>query len=310
MDMWKVSKQTSFFEAIRRLHADGTTTTSHEHFNPTRQMSWKTGVHAHRTPRRHRHNRDLAALLLPTLVQAKAKAHSAKCKSNLRQIGVGLRLYLDDYHAYPTWYYPSSSGTLGNSIWRQVLNPYVGYAFYTHGLIGPNAELSSVSHNDFLQCPTVYTKFDPVLPMVANQGQSYGYNPWGVGWRSLAPNSSLGLSQGSSVPAVAESAVKVPADMIAFGDAFVDGAEFSAGSGREIYQSDDWLQANMQGNLDSTLPREYFKTAPKRHQGSLNILFCDTHIESIRIKKLFNRQDDSAMRRWNSDNLPHRELIR
>jgi prepilin-type N-terminal cleavage/methylation domain-containing protein len=51
----------------------------------------------------------LAALLLPALSQAKAKAHSAKCKSNLRQIGVGLQLYLDDYHAYPTFWRPSQT---------------------------------------------------------------------------------------------------------------------------------------------------------------------------------------------------------
>src|ERR1700682_5698529 len=40
----------------------------------------------------------LAALLLPALSQARAKAQSAKCKSNLRQLGIGLRKYVDEYH--------------------------------------------------------------------------------------------------------------------------------------------------------------------------------------------------------------------
>ena len=38
----------------------------------------------------------LAALLLPTLSRAKAAARRAGCVSNLRQIGLGVRLYAGD----------------------------------------------------------------------------------------------------------------------------------------------------------------------------------------------------------------------
>jgi prepilin-type N-terminal cleavage/methylation domain-containing protein len=43
----------------------------------------------------------LAGLLLPSLSTAKATALSAKCKSNLRQIGVALSLYTVDFQKYP-----------------------------------------------------------------------------------------------------------------------------------------------------------------------------------------------------------------
>ena len=43
----------------------------------------------------------LASLLLPALARSKASAYSAKCKSNLRQIGIGLRLYVDEEGFYP-----------------------------------------------------------------------------------------------------------------------------------------------------------------------------------------------------------------
>jgi prepilin-type N-terminal cleavage/methylation domain-containing protein len=147
----------------------------------------------------------LAALLLPALSQAKAKAHSAKCKSNLRQIGVGLRLYVDDYHAYPTLFFPPG---LGKPMWREALNPYVGYAFYTDNVYAP--DVRPISHNDLLQCPTVYTRANTGAGIeLAQKGQSYGYNVLGVGHAPAPPYPSLGLSEASgSAPAMAERAVK------------------------------------------------------------------------------------------------------
>src|SRR2546427_9466058 len=38
----------------------------------------------------------LAGLLVPVLSRAKESAHLAKCLSNLRQIGAGIRMYADD----------------------------------------------------------------------------------------------------------------------------------------------------------------------------------------------------------------------
>jgi len=46
----------------------------------------------------------LAALLLPALSKAKAKAQSIGCRSNLKQIGLGFMMYANDYKDYiPGW---------------------------------------------------------------------------------------------------------------------------------------------------------------------------------------------------------------
>ena len=43
----------------------------------------------------------LAALLLPSLARSKASAQVARCKSNLRQMGIALNVYEGDAETYP-----------------------------------------------------------------------------------------------------------------------------------------------------------------------------------------------------------------
>jgi len=47
----------------------------------------------------------LAGLLLPALLEARAKSRRVVCASNLRQIGAGLEMYCSDYNTYfPSWH--------------------------------------------------------------------------------------------------------------------------------------------------------------------------------------------------------------
>jgi prepilin-type N-terminal cleavage/methylation domain-containing protein len=48
----------------------------------------------------------LAAMLLPALAKAKARAQSIRCVNNLKQLGLANRMYVDDFNdhlAYPNW---------------------------------------------------------------------------------------------------------------------------------------------------------------------------------------------------------------
>jgi prepilin-type N-terminal cleavage/methylation domain-containing protein/prepilin-type processing-associated H-X9-DG protein len=70
----------------------------------------------------------LAAILFPIFAQAREKARATTCLSNLKQIGTGLTLYLQDYdEAYPLNRFDvhgTSCQPLGYT-WKDAIQPYV-----------------------------------------------------------------------------------------------------------------------------------------------------------------------------------------
>jgi prepilin-type N-terminal cleavage/methylation domain-containing protein len=52
----------------------------------------------------------LAGLLLPALAQAKSRAKRAQCASNLRQIGIAMRLWADDHDSRYSWRVDQTDG--------------------------------------------------------------------------------------------------------------------------------------------------------------------------------------------------------
>ncbi len=72
----------------------------------------------------------LAAMLLPALSKARAKARAISCTSNLKQLGLGMTMYQADFSdAFPYWHWASHS-TLPlaqqPTFWTTAVYPYVG----------------------------------------------------------------------------------------------------------------------------------------------------------------------------------------
>src|SRR5262245_31487456 len=58
----------------------------------------------------------LAAILFPVFAQARPKARQATCLSNLKQIGLGVMMYAQDYdEAYPS---ASATSAVGVTSWE------------------------------------------------------------------------------------------------------------------------------------------------------------------------------------------------
>src|SRR5215475_9284005 len=71
----------------------------------------------------------LAALLLPALGRAKASAKRVSCANNLHQVGVSLKLYIDDFQRYPVFggkiSFASPPPNYRSTYWDSMLLPYV-----------------------------------------------------------------------------------------------------------------------------------------------------------------------------------------
>jgi len=210
----------------------------------------------------------LAALLLPVLTRGKIAAQSAACKSNLHQIGVGLKLYTDDSQAYPAW--------SDHVFWDARLLP------------------SIANNRQVFLCPGMkplpgWTN-NPNKPVV---NPSYGYNTSGTRIYGQVP--SLGLDTGVSIfdrVYLKESQVKAPADMVAVADA--------KGGFNTVVGGD--------GDADDgpTAPRNLLAILLPHHNFGANAVFCDTHVEFAKLTAWLQKTEQ-ARRRFNNDHDPHPE---
>src|SRR6266576_265066 len=140
----------------------------------------------------------LAALLLPALAKAKSSALSAACKSNLRQLGIALNMYVNDYDKYPGNGAMYGAGGF-QGIWAtgmNWLNPYLGGHYDPESL---NSQYYwADGRRTVFSCPAVKPRYYPGL--FGGRGLSvysldYGYNELGTGWK----NGSLRLGLGFTV---------------------------------------------------------------------------------------------------------------
>jgi len=245
----------------------------------------------------------LAALLLPALSGAKEAGRTARCQSNLHQIGLGLMMYVDDHNAYPVCTFDQDGFMVPLGFWHERLQPYTRND-WTNGLYRcPSYKGLTLPGNDI---------GDPL--------GSYGYNANG----SQFAFSRVGLGGYLSEPdnwdsavTIRQSAVMRPADMIAMGDANlmwlispvlkayyrIDGPTTYSGYSRLDLNS--WIRSTAAGFGGSA---GIHRASQARHSKRLEIVFCDGHVEGIRTERLFDKSDES-LRRWNNDNQPHAELL-
>ena len=51
------------------------------------------------------------------------------------------------------------------------------------------------------------------------------------------------------------------------------------------------------------------REASRRHDGFAIVVFADAHVAGMKFQPLFFDENDDALRRWNHDHEPHREVL-
>jgi prepilin-type N-terminal cleavage/methylation domain-containing protein/prepilin-type processing-associated H-X9-DG protein len=233
----------------------------------------------------------LAGLLLPELAAARSSAWSVRCKSNLRQLGLGMTMYVGEHYAYPFTPGVPNSGQ-GLQQWSALLEPYVQEAT-ANSPLKPRAGM--------FECPSDEGRVSRYNGKPMSLSKKYGLNAFGyTGGNTVRPKGLAGDGTASSPP-VREEDVVAPANMIAFGDAAGNGPANS------VMVTEGLLRRSKPGSVTTAGdPRPWIRFAQLRHHGRVNLTFCDGHIETFNAAKLFADQRDDSLRRWNRDNQPHK----
>jgi prepilin-type processing-associated H-X9-DG protein len=233
----------------------------------------------------------LAGLLLAAIIHGKRSARRVQCANNVRQLGIGLRAFLTESHSYPLLVNPPQGGWMALLQHTEISapgNPTNRIPFYKWSAQG------------VWRCPAASKPFN----WPTNRSYlSYGYNGYGMSAQTDIKSLGLGghFTYSDSrlpIPAVQESEVARPGEMMAMGDGFV--------GGNGVIEDGTWVLWRTYGlpdYLGST------KRAYARHQGRANVVFCDGHVESPTLQFLFADTNDAALVRWNRDHLPHREKL-
>ena len=239
----------------------------------------------------------LAAMLLPALSKAKEAGRSARCKSNLHQMGLGLQMYVDQNKYYPVYGFEQTGLTWFNALYFNLESDWANHDRYR-----------GAKTNVLYQCPTYVAENCDYQSYSGGMG-SYAYNVYGSSKESF---SSLGLSvEGFCQAPISPSNVVKPSEMFAFADSrpapyaqVVDPAD-NGGKALGLDVMQPYSLSSIVGwpYLPSSGPE---LAAPHGGNTGYNIGFVDGHVQLVTRRNFL--YIPIAAPHWNCDNQPHQQL--
>ncbi|BCM91233.1 hypothetical protein IAD21_03097 [Abditibacteriota bacterium] len=231
----------------------------------------------------------LAAILFPVFARARENARRSSCQSNLKQIGLGIIQYTQDYdEKMPRAYYayPDPSGAPGgNDIindykWMDVVQPYLKSVQIFNC---PSDSFSNGIHRAYVYPPA---NRNSALQELGSYNCNQGYTSLGLD--NGGPLGGNATSQGASL-----SSIQDVARTIMVSDAAGDNANasFSALDTTNnfylITATDPLNPAKQRMIANKPAPGLSQYSGPvERHLDTTNILFADGHVKAMKIDNL------------------------
>lgn len=219
----------------------------------------------------------LAAILFPVFAQAREKARAISCLSNMKQVGLALIMYAQDYdETYPRGYYLAADG-VQNLTWRSTVNPYIKNGNEIVNTVGENGDIAVTG--GVWQCPST--------PGRAANGIA------GHGAIMVPPT----MANGNFFPSITQSQITRVTDVVAVGEVGLDANGFGSNQGL----TEDWwawggmqwppiwegLNSGAQYDKDgvpgpaSSVGFPYTYMPRYRHTGTTNCVFADGHAKAM-----------------------------
>ena len=228
----------------------------------------------------------LAAILFPVFAQAREKARAISCLSNLKQVGIGLMMYTQDYdETYPIAAWQKVTGTGSNGrptyaptttatcTWAAILQPYIksGGIFQCPSDSRPTTVTRGTAAAD--GCPGIGAGFKTsVLYNYYIGGVSNAITVWTVPATSQ-PASTVLFADGAADPRIN------PSDPSKWPLRGLSGA------------SGPWLMPMSGSGLLTGSAKESFAAPRPLHNNMCNLVWGDGHAKALPINRFYQRYD-------------------
>jgi prepilin-type N-terminal cleavage/methylation domain-containing protein/prepilin-type processing-associated H-X9-DG protein len=225
----------------------------------------------------------LAAMLLPALAKAKAKAQQVKCLSNMKNWGYATQMYMGDY-ADCVPYFGDNANNYAMEFWHMKLAPYVCRA--TQANVQFN--LTDVYTNELRKCPGGNYGPPPACTTSSTEWNCWIGAYFGMPRTATTPLNApffYGTSTGSSTvnAPLKSTQVRKAADAMLFMDAIT----------HYVYSPLYWPFARdadhdgFNDSMSSYVDTAYNYARPTVHSGGANVTLLDGHAERVSFKKLW-----------------------
>jgi prepilin-type N-terminal cleavage/methylation domain-containing protein/prepilin-type processing-associated H-X9-DG protein len=210
----------------------------------------------------------LAAILFPVFARARENARRSSCQSNLKQIGLGLLQYTQDYdEMMPRVWYGVDSGpssTTGTRYkWMDGIMPYT-------------------KSTQIFNCPSNSTGQEYEFRVNRKYG-SYGYNSayWDTSDQVQAPGPTN----------VSQAIVQSPATTVWAADTAP-----RVGEAADVANTFEftWQTISLQSTIEQNGSFRSLNRIQERHLDTTNVLYVDGHVKATKLDALVNKKSTTS----------------